>query len=420
MSKKIFAAEISHTQAPESLRSKLVNDEMLALCAKRLQRDMDEVFVLSSSSRFVVYALGDSVDPLLNFFLQDHQLFRYVQFYKNTHASINHLFATASGLCSVIKGDNTIIAELENAYVNARRENTIGLVLDNLIRDAIRVGRNVRTQTGIDKFGLSVVDAGWDILFNRAEELFDKTILVIGSGEIARAMLDLLYLEGIQNIIIACEDASEASKMAMRYKACSIINDNVMHYFHQADVIIGCTNKEVALFSSTNSPSMHYLQSEGRKRHIILDFGIPKNFSERIRHFPLIELYDLDDIRGINESPLDAFGGIDSAWKLVTAEANDFYIVFQQLSGTPVLQQYWRSLASVKRVGNGPSLQSGEIHVQGNKLRNKYLNRTVKNTSSDSLKRMRDLTTNYQPDFKEESIQKLNEFKPFQFNVSLN
>ena len=68
-------------------------------------------------------------------------------------AGVQHLFAVAAGLDSMVVGEAQILGQLRAAYAAADEAGTVGRVLHELAQQALRVGKRVHASTGIDAAG---------------------------------------------------------------------------------------------------------------------------------------------------------------------------------------------------------------------------------------------------------------------------
>ncbi|MBT1689529.1 NAD(P)-binding domain-containing protein [Dawidia soli] len=344
MAKHIFGAEISHENAPLHIREKLgTDDASVKQYIQQLKKDLDEVCILSTSSRFVIYGVGQNITPLINFFFRDPILFHYVQFYKNTEAAVGHLFATASGLCSQVKGDRHILTQVKHAHQVGLNTGSIGLLLDSLLREAVEIGRKVRAQTGIDQHCVSLVDLGLDMLRRRLGELTEKKVLVIGTGKMARLVLDRLYADGCKHVTIVSHDAQRAGVLAARMHMQAGHIRNVAHYFMQADIIVGATDRPVSIFPTAAKPQHPSLQ-----KRFVLDFGAPPNFDRAMAQYDSIEFFDRDNFYEQLPDAARCRNSVDEARKIVHAEAREFVSLFAQFYTTPILAPYWVRRLSTK------------------------------------------------------------------------
>jgi glutamyl-tRNA reductase len=419
MARQIFAAEVSHEDIPSPIREKLAaNETIIKEHLLKLSKTADEVFIISTGNRFAVYAIGDTITPLTDFFAQYPILKGYIQFYYNTEESVTHLFAIGSGLLSPIKGDHAILDQLKDAHRWALETSSIGITLDNLLRAAIRTGKHIRTQTGIDKFCSSAVDAGIELLYNRMDSVHDKKFLIVGTGKIARLALKYLYNEGIQNVSIVSNDLDRAEQLAELYYINAVSIDHLHQQVKEADVIIGGTYYEVSLFPESYLSGFFDLN----KMWFILDFGMPRNFNSKLAEHASIELYNLDDLKRLYKSPLDAFGGIEEAWVMVMREARSFMDVLIQLEFSPILAAYWNRLLDIKQHQSylplaklGDKFSSYNIsHLK------KQAHKLMRTFSGESRKNSRTLTNNFKAENASEMVRSLNSFSGIKLNFSLN
>lgn len=424
MAKQIFAAEISHADAPLHVREKLAgNEDAVRGYIAHFRSTMDEVFLVSAYNRFVVYAYGDSIDPLLNFFLQDPVLNRYVHFCKSTEVSINHLFATASGLCSQTVGEHQILSQIKHAHQLAIECGSIGLVLDNLLRNAIRVGKKVRAETGIDKFCSAIVDSGFELLREKLGSIKEKTFLIVGTGKIARLALEQLQQEGVRAVFIASHDINRSTSLSIQYQTGVIPMEEVATFFHHADVIIAGTHHEVSLLPEFKGEACkrHEMDFIIHGKRIILDFGMPRNFDDAIRKHPLVDLFNLDDLKKQQRSPLDVFGGLDEAWQIIARESKLFLLILQELELAPVVAAHWERLVKLKEeqlLWLLPKLESSsEDDIE---LIKRYAHKLIRSIAREPLRNLGAIAGGLQPPGTVKSVHDLYGFEHVRITFSNN
>ncbi len=346
MTRQIFAAEINFQDTPLHIRDKFSDAEKNV---KRLlmtfRRRVDEVFIAANRQRFTVYIVHESLKPLIEFFQEENHLKGYVQYYYNSAESISHLMATASGLLAPVKGEGRILNEVIQNYEWACSCSCIGMTLDNALTRAIETGKTVRTKTGIDKFCASAVETGIELLYNRSEDLHSKNFLIVGTGEMARVALESLTGEGISNIAITGHDAANTAELSKKFRVKGFDLQSLPEYFGLADVIIGVSHKEI---EREWLPGREQRAAADGK--IIIDLGIPPNFDADFADLWSDEYYNLDDLRRLQPSPLESFGGLEAAWRMVVKASNDFAYVLQMLQHSPVLTAYLTRQFTLKNV----------------------------------------------------------------------
>ncbi len=345
MTRQIFAAEINFKEIPFSVHENFIGTEKnIKRLLTSLRPFVDEVFILGTRKRFTVYVVNENLSPLTDFFHTQHNLKGYAQLYYNTSESVTHLMATASGLLSPIKGEGNVLNDIVNCYQWATETSALGVTLDNTLTKAIETGRAVRTATGIDKFCASAVETGIDLLYNQLEDLHRKNFLIVGTGLMARLALEYLSGEGMRNIAVTGYDYPAAVELAKRFKVRAVQIENVVEYFVEADIILGVSAEEVKIEFSADQKQ----QLEKNQNRFVLDLGMPPNFDEQWLEAYAEGFYNLDDLRRIQPSPLEAFGGLEAAWRIVMHASNEFVHLLQLLNHSPVLTAYLNRQFSLK------------------------------------------------------------------------
>lgn len=416
MTRQIFAAEINFEDTPLQVREKFNDSEKNV---KRLlvafRANVEEVYILANRNRFTVYIVHDSLKPLMEFFHDEHNLKGYVQYYYNSGESVTHLMATAAGLLSPVKGEGRILSEIIQCYQWATTCSCMGITLDNTLTKAIETGKAVRTQTGIDKFCSSVVEAGIELVYNRLENLHEKNFLIIGTGKMARLALEYLAGEGIRNIAVTGHDEARVSKLAKKFSIRHFQLDSLGHYFVGADVVIGASHLEIPqelIIAQKGQP----FAAGDEKHRFVLDLGIPPNFDAETLDAFAEEFYNLDDLRRLQPSPLESFGGLEAAWRMVMKASGDFVHLLQLLNHSPVLAAYLTRQFTLK---------NGEWKVKPKRtLRNmlsfKWTDSVMGTAQQKETLNARTHVNNYAADNALEAVRNLQVIKKFRFVLSDN
>lgn len=336
MTRQIFAAEINFEDAPFHVRDKFnASEGNVKMLLNELRSRVDEVYILATRQRFTVYVVHESLHPLTDFFHAAHSLKGYVQYYYNSGESVTHLMATATGLLSAVKGEVNILSDIVQCYQWAAACSCLGITLDGTLAKAIQTGKKVRIATGIDYFCASVVENGLELLYSRLEHLHRKNFLIIGTGKLAGLALEYLCGEGIANIAITGHDHKLVLHLAKKYSVKSFPIGSIQDYLFMADVIIGASHEELEMdFTSDGNTT------DQNKNCFVLDFGMPPNFNSRWVERHAAEFYNLDDLRRLQPSPLEYFGGLELAWRMVMKASNDFVLLHNLLQHSPVLAAY--------------------------------------------------------------------------------
>src|SRR5438477_5711210 len=177
--------------APAELRARLAYDELTQRSVLEAERPgVGELALLCTCHRTEAYftSAGDEseavhgVAAILPGLLPTDQ--HDLEVLTGTDA-IEHLFRVASGLDSLVVGEPQVLGQVRRAYALARDVGSTGPALANIFGRAIRLGRRVRTGTGLGRIGQSIGSIAADHLRQRLGGLAGRAGVVVGAGEAA-------------------------------------------------------------------------------------------------------------------------------------------------------------------------------------------------------------------------------------------
>ncbi|MGZ4523149.1 MAG: glutamyl-tRNA reductase, partial [Mycobacteriaceae bacterium] len=164
----VLLVGISHRSAPVAMLERVaVGDSERPKLLEELLRSprISEAMLVSTCNRVEVYAVVDAFHGALTDVgevlarhadteVNDLTKHLYVRY---SESAVEHLFTVASGLDSMVVGEQQIIGQIRAAYAAADAEQAAGRTVHELAQQALRVGKRVHTETGIDSAGASVV-----------------------------------------------------------------------------------------------------------------------------------------------------------------------------------------------------------------------------------------------------------------------
>jgi glutamyl-tRNA reductase len=167
----VLVVGLSHKSAPiATLERASVSGDTLGKLLSDIVRlpDIAETFVISTCNRVEVYADVDrfhggvaGICELLSRYSGISQADLTTSLYVHYEdRAVQHLLAVASGLDSMVVGEDQIIGQVRAAVKLAEEHGTIGRVLRDLGRVALHAGKRARAETGIDRMGMSLVSVG--------------------------------------------------------------------------------------------------------------------------------------------------------------------------------------------------------------------------------------------------------------------
>ena len=164
----VLVVGLSHKSAPVAFleRAALGPDALGKLLHDVAQAEpVAETFVVATCNRVEVYADVDrfhaGVTAICELFARHSGVLAseltphlYVHY---EDRAVSHLLAVACGLDSMVVGEDQILGQVRAAVKLAGEQGTVGRVLGDLGRLALRTGKRARAETGIGRAGLSLL-----------------------------------------------------------------------------------------------------------------------------------------------------------------------------------------------------------------------------------------------------------------------
>jgi glutamyl-tRNA reductase len=340
----VLVVGLSHRTAPVSLLEKAsVGTEDLRKTLDELHRQetVSEVLLLSTCNRIEVYAdvarfhpaVVDVTGVLARHAgvdvtdLADHL---YVHF---AEAAAEHMLSVASGLDSMVVGESQILGQLRNAYQLGSEVGSLGRTLHDLTQTALRVGKRVHSDTGIDKAGSSVVSVALDHATEVLGTLGGKRALIIGAGAMGALAGATLRRRGVTDIVVANRSLDHGARLAATLGGRAVGLDVLAAEIAAADVLVSSTGS-TGLVVDLSEFAPRTGAAAGRPL-AVLDLALPRDISPAVGGMPGITYIDLETLR--EGGPIVSDTEVAAATSIVTAELSDYLTAQQQLAVAPTV-----------------------------------------------------------------------------------
>src|SRR3954471_19952895 len=246
----ILVVGLSHRTAPVALleRTAVTADELVKLLHDVHQASsVNGAVVVSTCNRIEVYADVDkfhagvsSISDLLSrhsgVSLEELSRHLYVHYEER---AVQHIFSVACGLESMVVGEGQISGQLRTALKIAQANDTVDRALNEVVQQALRVGKRARNETGIDRAGASLVSVG----LSRAGALAGRRALVVGAGSMSALAVATLAREGIGEVVIANRTYERGAHLARSagVPARAIELADLRPALAETDIVVSCT-----------------------------------------------------------------------------------------------------------------------------------------------------------------------------------
>jgi len=298
-------AGVSHHRADVTgLESVRFSDEkaFLARSAERFRG----VVLLQTCNRVEIIVEGDG--PAVRDLLSDLGRTGF-DILEGTDA-LRHLFELASGIDSMIVGEDQIIGQLKKALMDARAAGTTSDLLETTINKAIHVGIEVRKRTEINRGAVSIGSAAVLLAERQLGSLDGKHILVVGSGEMGLLVAQALAVKHLTAMYVANRTYDRARVLAGKIGGKAVRFSDLYHYITLSDVVISCTSAPHPVIHCDrlkDAMKARCWPVEGHpKPLIIIDIAQPRDVEEGADRVDGIRLFTLDNLRTINEQTMSS------------------------------------------------------------------------------------------------------------------
>ena len=296
------------------------------------------ILLLQTCNRVEIIIEGDRV--ALQDFLSE--LNRSGFFILEGREALGHLFSLASGIDSMIVGEDQIIGQLKKALADGQDADTSSSFLELCINKAVHVGVEVRKRTMINRGAVSVGSAAVLLAESQLGSLEGKHILVIGSGEMGLLVAQALAAKHLTAMYVANRTYQRAVILAAKIGGKAVRLSELYHYITLSDVVISCTSAPhpvIHVKDLRHAMKDRCWPVEGHPRPIIMiDIAQPRDVEEGADAIDGVSLFTIDNLRMINEQTMiTRKSEAKRAHAFVTGELELFLRQLQRKSADDIL-----------------------------------------------------------------------------------
>lgn len=305
----VLAVGLSHRSAPTTLLERLsagVGDGVKLLHELSDSEHVAEVVLLSTCNRVEVYAqvtafhgghleICDALARLGGVPVEELQQHLYVDY---DARAVQHLFSVACGLDSMLVGEAQVLGQLRAAYKQAEGEHTLGRVLGEAFRHALRVGKRARTESGIDRAGASLVSIGVTLAADALGGLGGRPVAIVGAGSTGALAGATLRRAGVGEVTVVNRTALRGARLAATLRGRAVDLDGLPAAVAGADVVVSSTASIGHVLSrDVVAHALDERAQRGAGTLVVLDLALPHDVDPAVRDLTGVTVVDLDDLR---------------------------------------------------------------------------------------------------------------------------
>jgi glutamyl-tRNA reductase len=236
------------------------------------------------------------------------------------NAAFNHLLRVTSGMESMVIGEDQVLNQVWDAYLEADNAKTLGPILKHLFNRAMKVGQRVRKQTGINKGAVSIGSASVELGIKLLGSLEEKKILVMGAGEIGTLVAKALSRRCLSPIFIANRTYDRAVKLAEELSGTAVHFDKFDEVIVDSDLVICSTSAPHYLLTKEIISRLMPLR-QNKNPIIIIDISNPRNVEKTVTEVTNTQLFNIDDLQMIaDKNKAQREKSIEKAEEILTEE----------------------------------------------------------------------------------------------------
>ena len=327
--------------------------------------------VISTCNRFEAYLESEASPEETAAIVHDALEAHGVQAAGEVHVgrdAAEHLFAVASGLESVVVGEDEIAGQVRRGHRRAQELGATTSDLERLFQRANETQRIVKRRADVGGANRSVIRLALDLASAQLPSWEDARVLLVGTGNYAGTAVKALRERGVRHIEV-WSPSGRQKPFALK-QGLEPVDPRDLHVAASlADVIVTCSAGEGYAISADTLLRGRELGLENRAAasvcpvtgaagsapgQIVIDMGLPRNVEPAVADVPGVRLLDLETVR--LHAPVQHLVTTDDARTYVRKAAATFERVTDENRLAPAVtalrQHVFEALdAELERVG---------------------------------------------------------------------
>jgi glutamyl-tRNA reductase len=346
----LFVIGLNHRTAPVEIRERLAfpTSRLAAvLAALPKQLGADGTVLLSTCNRTELYISCEdlaSVRTRAFEFMKTQAQPSDVEPFLYTHeneATVRHLFRVASGLDSMVVGEQEILGQVKQAYHTAHAAGCADKWINVLFQRSLYVGKRVRTETGLSLGSSSVANVAVILAERIFGDLHDRQVMILGAGKMAEQTAKHLLSQKVRSLVVSNRTYEKACEVARQFGGRALQFEEALAEMENADIVICSTAAPHPVIKAEDiGPIMQ--RRKGRSLFFI-DIAMPRDVHPDVHRIDNVYVYNIDDLQSIvAENVARRSGEIVLAEKIIQEKCGEFtaWLAAQRAGQSHSLKHY--------------------------------------------------------------------------------
>jgi glutamyl-tRNA reductase len=292
----------NNKMSPLDLRERLAfSPHELGPALEAMKAYVPEGTILSTCHRVELYAAAPSLRgvraALKRFWSEQRHVSRRGLdehlYYLEDEQAVAHLFSVASGMDSAIIGEPQILGQVRGALDLSLEHHATGSVLSGLVRQALTVGKRIRTETGISRNAASISSAAVELARDTFGDLRTSRVLLIGTGKMGELAARNLLSKGVAGFSVAGRTPARTRQLALECGSAVALTE-LEQALPQCDIVISCTSAPHHVISREMVEQA--MRERSGQPLFLIDIAVPRDVEPSAGDVEGVRLFNIDDL----------------------------------------------------------------------------------------------------------------------------
>jgi glutamyl-tRNA reductase len=349
---KVINARVTYRKAPIYLLEKFTFRDLEAAYKMLLKKaELKECVILQTCNRVEIFAASDNPNEqkLLECWaamvgLSDKDFTDIADVSKDNDV-ILHLMKLGSGLDSLVIGEDQVLHQLKRAFEYSLKNNYAGSHLSSIFKMVVKSANRVRKSTGVSKGSISIGSIAVNLAEEHFDNLKDKRIMLIGSGQSASLIAKSLNQRGVK-FVIASRTIERARSFAETVAGEPILFEDALERLHDFNLIFISTTAPYYLITYDRIEKAINKRDEGM---IIFDLSNPRAVEETVKTIRKVKLINMDQIAEIVEGNMRSRKNeIQAAEKMIDNEMKSADVILKRNRAEPTVVSIFKRVDTIR------------------------------------------------------------------------
>ncbi len=253
--------------------------------------------------------------------------------------AVRHVFRVASGLDSVVIGETQVAGQVKDAFETAQKAGATGPLMNALFRETLRVSKRVRSETKLAEGHVSVSSAAVDFVREVFDTFTDKTVLVIGAGEMGRLTLNHIKELNPARVLVTNRSPERAAAVAAEHGGQLLPWEQLDDALTQADIVLSTTGAPEPIVSRRWFDD-RVRPRRGSRMLVVFDMAVPRDFDPRLHDGERVSVFNVDDLNRVaDQAAAERRKHVPAAEAIIGSEVTKFVQEWARRKDGPVIGQ---------------------------------------------------------------------------------